>query len=76
MTTDLAIDVELCPECGDVPRWVGSEPPVDYWACPCSAEFTITVMTGLALQCKPQLPELRAEFASFTQSRLLLGIRR
>jgi hypothetical protein len=27
-----------------------------------SAEFTITVMTGLALQCKPQLPDLRAEF--------------
>jgi hypothetical protein len=46
MTTNLAIDVELCPECGDVPRWVGSEPAVDYWACPCSAEFTITVMTG------------------------------
>jgi hypothetical protein len=76
MTTDLAIDVELCPKCGDVPRWVGSEPPVDYRACPCSAEFTIAVMTSLAIQCKPQLSDLRAEFASFTQSRLLLGIRR
>jgi hypothetical protein len=43
MTTELAIDVELCPECGEAPRWIDSTPDTDYWRCPCRAEFEITI---------------------------------
>lgn len=46
MNTTTRADVELCPACGQEPRWVNSEPNLDYWECPCGHEYVITIEDG------------------------------
>jgi hypothetical protein len=46
MATELANSVELCPECGAIPRWIGSTPDTDCSQCPCGNEFEVHIGRG------------------------------